>query len=440
VDIIIKIFRFLSISIVLLLMDSSCSKKPELPAVLTAGMTEITQTYATSGGTVLDDGGADVMDSGVCWSTTENPLISDNKASCCTGTGSFITRLTKLSPGTRYYVRAYATNSSGTGYGNQVTFATGGITLPSVLTTSVSGIDLTWASSGGYIYDAGGGQVSEKGVCWSKLNLPTILDNKTIDSYLANLPGGFASKLTGLEPGTLYYIRAYATTEAGTSYGTEISFTTQSVNPPTFNPDLTYGTVTDIEGNIYKTIQIGTQTWMAENLKTTKYNDGTAIPLVMGDNNWANLSSAAMCWFNDDPGIYKDIYGGYYNSYAVKAKKLCPEGWHLPDKTEWSQMNSHLGNEGSAGGKMKESGTLNWMSPNYGATNESGFTGLPGGYRRDKFNRRGITANWWSATSNQIYSGFYYDSYVLDYRYRNISVNIMTYSTGGLNVRCVKDQ
>lgn len=429
----------MSISIVLLLMDSSCSKNPELPVVITAGMTEITQTYATSGGTVMDYGGADIMDSGVCWSTTETPTISDNKASCCAGAGSFIIRLTILSPDTKYFVRAYATNISGTGYGNQVTFETGGITLPSVLTTSVSGIDLTWASSGGYIYNAGGGQVSEKGVCWSKLSLPTILDNKTIDSYLANLPGGFASKLTGLEPGTLYYVRAYATTEAGTSYGTEISFSTQSVNPPAFNPDLTYGTVTDIEGNIYKTIQIGTQTWMAENLKTTKYNDGTAVPLVLGDNNWANRSSEAMCWFNDDPGIYKDTYGGYYNIYAVKTNKLCPEGWHIPDKTDWSQMISYLGNEGSAGGKMKESGTLNWMSPNYGTTNESGFTGLPAGYRRDKFIMRGINANWWSATSNQIYSRFYYDSYVLDYRYRNISVYIMTYSTAGLNVRCVKD-
>jgi hypothetical protein len=102
VDIVIKIFRFLLISILLLLMDSSCIKKPGLPAVTTDEVTEITQTYATSGGTVMDDGGADVMDSGVCWSTTENPTISDNKASCCAGTGSFIIRLTKLSPGTRY--------------------------------------------------------------------------------------------------------------------------------------------------------------------------------------------------------------------------------------------------------------------------------------------------------------------------------------------------
>jgi uncharacterized protein (TIGR02145 family) len=446
VDIVIKIFRFLLISILLLLMDSSCIKKPGLPAVTTDEVTEITQTYATSGGTVMDDGGADVMDSGVCWSTTENPAISDNKASCCAGTGSFIIRLTKLSAGTKYYVRAYATNSAGTGYGNQETFTTGGITLPSVLTTSVSGIDLTWATSGGLVYDFGGGKVSEKGVCWSRSHSPTILDNKTVDdfityySYVPYPPWRFTSKLTGLEPRTQYYVRAYATNEAGTSYGTEISFTTQSVNHPTFDPDLTYGTVTDIDGNIYKTIQIGTRTWMAENLKTTKYNDGSSIPLVTGDNNWTNLSSAAMCWYNDDPGVYKDIYGGYYNIYAVKTNKLCPEGWHVPDKTDWSLMISYLGNEGSAGGKMKESGTLNWMSPNYGATNESGFTGLPGAYRKDKFFQRGISAYWWSATSNQIYSGTYYDSYVLDYRYKSIWVIIMTYSRSGLNVRCVKDQ
>jgi uncharacterized protein (TIGR02145 family) len=443
VYIITKTFGFLSFSVAIILICSSCIKKPEPPAVITAEMTEITQTYATSGGTVMEDGGADVMDSGVCWSTMENPTISDNKASCCAGTGSFIIRLTKLSPGTRYYVRAYATNSSGTGYGNQVTFATGGITLPSVLTTSVSGIDLTWASSGGYIYDFGGGQVSEKGVCWSRLHSPTIIDNKTVDdfityySYVPYPPWRFTSKLTGLEPRTQYYVRAYATNEAGTSYGTEISFTTQSVNPPTFNPDLTYGTVSDIDGNNYKTIQIGARTWMAENLKTTRLKDGSAISLY---SSWISGSSPAMCWYNDDPGIYKDIYGGYYNIYVVITKKVCPEGWHIPDKTDWSQMISYIGNEGSTGGKMKESGMLNWMSPNYGATNESGFTGLPGGYRSDKFVRRGISAYWWSTSSTKIWSGTYYDSYVIDYRYKSIGILMMTNTISGLNVRCVKDQ
>ncbi|MBG0861179.1 MAG: fibrobacter succinogenes major paralogous domain-containing protein [Bacteroidales bacterium] len=434
-----KVYGFLLFSLLLILNNSSCNKTPELPAVITSEVTDITQTYASSGGTVLNDGGTEVTDSGVCWSTSENPIISDSKASCCAGTGSFIIRIKQLSADTRYYVRAYATNSAGTGYGNQVTFMTGEITLPGVITTSVTGIDLTTASAGGYIFNNGGGHISAKGVCWGKSENPTVDDFKTNDEFLSWSPERFSSILNGLTPGSKYYLRAYASNELGTSYGTQISFTTLSVNPPTFNPDKTYGTVTDIDGNIYKTIQIGILIWMAENLRTTKYNDGSSIPLVTGDNNWVNRSSAAMCWFNDDPGIYKDIYGGYYNIYAVNTKKLCPAGWHVPDKTDWSQMISYLGNEVSAGGKMKESGTLNWMSPNYGATNESGYTGLPAGCRRDKFLQRGISAYWWSATSNYIYSGTYYDSYVLDYRYKSISVVIMTYSGSGLNIRCVKD-
>jgi len=424
--------RLILFVVLLAINNSSCSKRPDVPVVVTAEITDITKTNAVAGGSVVNDGGAAVTDSGICWSTTENPTVADNRSSCCSGTGSFIIRIKQLSANTRYYVRAYATNGAGTGYGNQVTFLTGEITFPGVLTTSVSGIDLTYANSGGLIYDYGGGPVTAKGICWSKSHSPTILDNCIEGVYITNLPGGFTSRLSGLEPRTKYYVRAYATNEAGTSYGTEISFTTLSVNPPAFNPDQTYGIVTDTDGNIYKTIQIGTRTWMAENLKTTRYNDGSSIPVVTGDNNWTSQSTAAMCWFNDDPGLYKEIYGGYYNIYAVNTKKLCPEGWHVPDKTDWSQMISYLGNEGSAGGKMKESGTLNWMSPNFGATNESGFTGLPAGYRRDKFIQRGISAYWWSVTSNNFYS--------LDYRYKCISVFIMNYPRNGLNVRCVKDQ
>jgi uncharacterized protein (TIGR02145 family) len=416
-----------------IMIISSCIKKPD---VLTSEVTDITETYAVAGGSVLDDGGSDVTDSGICWSTSENPAIDGNLASGGSGTVSFIIRLTGLSPDTKYFVRAYATNSAGTGYGNQVSFLTGEITLPGVLTTSVSGIDLTTASSGGFIYDYGGGKITEKGVCWSKSNDPTILDNRTFDDYITYPQGGFTSILTGLEPRTQYHVRAYATNDAGTSYGSEITFTTLSVNLPTFNPDLTYGNVTDIDGNIYKTIQIGTGTWMAENLKTTRLNDGSEI---ISYSNWVSGSFPAMFWFNDDPGMYKDIYGGYYNIQAVNTEKLCPEGWHVPDKSDWSQLISFLGNEGSAGGKMKESGTLNWMSPNYGATNESGYTGLPGGYRRDKFLQRGISSFWWSATANHIYSGTYNDSYVLDYKYKSIRILIMSYSRAGLNVRCVQD-
>jgi uncharacterized protein (TIGR02145 family) len=429
-------FRLLLFMILLGMNSLSCIKKPDVPVVVTSEMSDVTNNYAVAGGSVLDDNGAYVTDSGICWSTSENPDTTNNRSSCCSGTGSFTIRIKKLSPDTRYYVRAYATNSAGIGYGNQVIFSTSEITLPGILTTSITGIDLTTAFSGGFIYDNGGGQISETGICWSISPSPTTLDNRTDGDYIKNRPEAFTSLLSGLEPGTQYYVRAFATNDAGTSYGTEVSFTTLSVNSPNFNPDKTYGSVTDIDGNIYKTIQIGTRVWMAGNLKTTRLKDGSAISFY---SDWTSGSFPAMCWFNDDQDMYKDIYGGYYNIHAVNTNKLCPEGWHIPDKTDWSEMITFLGNEGAAGGTMKESGTFNWMSPNYGATNESGFTGLPGGYRSNQFVKRGSSAYWWSASSSKIYSGTYYDSYVLDYRYKSIRIVIMTDYRSGLNVRCVED-
>jgi uncharacterized protein (TIGR02145 family) len=439
VDIVIKIFRFLFILIVLLLMDSSCSKKPELPAVMTAEMTEITQTYATSGGTVMDDGGADVMDSGICWSTAENPTISDSMASCCPGIGTFIIRLTQLFPDTKYYARAYATNSSGTGYGNQVSFITDKVALAGVLTTNVSEICLTSASSGGFIFDDGGGPVTAKGVCWSTLQDPTVLDSKTNDEFDDYPPEGYLSRLTGLIPGTKYYVRAYVTNSAGTTYGYQVRFSTMSNSLPAFNPDLSYGTVSDIDGNIYRTIQIGTQTWMAENLKATRFNDGSPIPLITDDTEWDKRSAPAMCWYVNDPGNYEDLFGGYYNFYAVKTKKLCPVGWHTPDKVEWSLLISNSGSDYIAGGKLKEPGFMHWLTPNSGATNESGFTGMPGGYRKNGFRQIGESANWWSTSSSSHWPDYHSDSYILDYRNSKLYLSIIPFYTDGLNVRCVKD-
>jgi len=164
-----------------------------------------------------------------------------------------------------------------------------------------------------------------------------------------------------------------------------------------FNPNLTYGTLSDIEGNSYKTIQIGTQVWMAENLKTAKYNDNTSIPLVTiglwGDTN------PAYSWYNNDPAT-KDTYGALYKWYTVATGKLCPTGWHVPSDVEWTTLTTFLGGEGVAGGRMKESGTGHWLTPNSDATNSSGFTALPVGsrYRDGLFYNNGKTALFKSST------------------------------------------
>ena len=196
-------------------------------------------------------------------------------------------------------------------------------------------------------------------------------------------------------------------------------------------------TVTDADGNVYTAVTVGTQTWMVDNLRTTKYNDGTSIPLVTDNNQWKNLNTAAFCWYNNNAATYKDPYGALYNWFAVNTGKLCPTGWHVPTHAEWTILTEYLGGEVVAGGKLKESGILHWDSPNVDATNESGFSGLPGGGRQDgEFLFLGISGSWWSATeSNADWA------YERGLNYNSGSVFWVSFNpkTNGYSVRCLKD-
>ena len=203
-----------------------------VPTVTTASVTNITQTSATSGGNVTSDGGCAVTARGVCWNTTHNPLITSNHTTDGTGTGSFVSNITGLTGGSLYYVRAYATNSNGTAYGNEVSFTT--LTLSIITTNTVTNITQTTATSGGNITSDGGATVTARGVCWNTTHNPYITGNHTTDGTGT---GSFVSNITGLTGGTLYYVRAYATTSFGTSYGNEVSFTTVAL--PTVITDTT---------------------------------------------------------------------------------------------------------------------------------------------------------------------------------------------------------
>ena len=202
--------------------------------------------------------------------------------------------------------------------------------------------------------------------------------------------------------------------------------------------------VKDIDGNKYKTIKIGTQTWLSENLKTTTYNDGTAIPRVKSYDAWAELSTPAYCWYSND-SANKEDYGALYNWYAVNTKKLCPEGWHVPSDEEWTELRTYLGDKGNAGNALKESGTSHWKSPNSDASNTTGFTGLPGGYRDYKgpFNLLLRDAYWWSSTESYRYVPI--DSASSIYFYRNLRYDDsdlfrnITDKSFGLCVRCLMD-
>jgi uncharacterized protein (TIGR02145 family) len=193
----------------------------------------------------------------------------------------------------------------------------------------------------------------------------------------------------------------------------------------------------DGDGNNYPIVQIGTQIWMGENLKTTKYNDNTDIPLVTGDLDWEALTTPAYCWYNNDSPSYKETYGALYNFFAVNTGKICATGWHVPTDTEWSALTTYLGGEGVASGKLKETGTVHWTSPNTGATNETGFTSLPGGARNldGTFDFIGGDGHWWSSSEYDVSNSWIR---YMSNNYGGVSrINID--NVYGLSVRCVRD-
>lgn len=208
-----------------------------IPTVTTATPSSITSNSSVCGGNVISDGGTSVISRGVCWSTSSNPSISGQHIANGTGIGPFSITISNLSVGTTYYVCAFASNQNGTAYGDIVTFSTG-TTLPSVTTGSVSNITYNSAVCTGNVTTDGGSSITARGICWSTTQNPTITGNH---STAAGTTGSFSSSLTGLSPSTTYYVRAYATNSNGTSYGSQISFTTLSGIPT-----ITTKTVTDI--------------------------------------------------------------------------------------------------------------------------------------------------------------------------------------------------
>ncbi len=420
----------LTLTFAVLLLLSSCKKDESnnVPSVSTASITEITTTTAISGGEITGDGGATITARGVCWGTSQNPTISGSKTADGTGTSSFTSNITGLAPNTTYYVRAYATNSEGTSYGNEVNFKTENntsINIPTLTTTAVTEIGSQTATSGGTITDDGGAAISARGVCWGTSQNPTISGSKTDDGTGS---GSFTSSISGLEPNTTYYVRAYATNSKGTSYGNEVNFKTSA-------PDGTTGTLT-YNSYTYKTVYINGKEWLAENLLTTAYNDGTAIPNVTEKAAWAGLSTGAYCWHSNDINN-KSTYGALYNWHAVNSGKLAPTGWHVPTDAEWTALTDYLGGLDVAGGKLKETGTTHWNSTNNGATNETGFTALPGGSRSHTgaFFSIGEHGDWWSTTEFDTQNAWIRR---LSYNYRN--VQRYSYSKGyGYSVRCVRD-
>jgi len=239
--------------------------------------------------------------------------------------------------------------------------------------------------------------------------------------------GSFASSLTDLSAGTPYYVRAYASNRVGTGFGSAHSFRTSSAS----------GTVTDIDGNVYQAVTIGTQVWMAGNLRVTHFRNGDPIPDVADSSTWSGLSTGAHCAYDDDES-YVSVYGLLYNWYAVDdSRSMALDGWHVPSYAEWVTLVNYLGGESVAGGKLKQTGTTHWGSPNAGATNESGFSALPGGKRNylGTSHGMGYYAFFWTSSKNPPGGAF-----SQNLAFHGPEITLTAYGErAGYSVRCVKD-
>ena len=427
----IGIFRSIVLINVLVLFSViyGCKKeeKAVIPTLSTTAISNISSKIAASGGNIISDGGANITARGVCWSKGQTPTISDSRTNDSISGGNFTSLLTNLDSLTTYYVRAYATNSVGTGYGNVLSFQTSAA-LPIINTIITNRIGQYSAIFGGVVRSSGGASITVSGVCWSTNLEPTITDYK-IKNISAK--DSFTCFTDSLKPNTKYYVRAFATNSIGTEYGNTITFTTKQEMA---------NTVEDNDGNIYGTVTIGTQTWMKENLRSTKFSDWTEIPNIKDNTTWQNAKTFAYCWYNNDSINYKTPYGAIYNLYVkIANKNVCPSRWHIASDKDWNTLSKYLGVK--PGSKMKD--TTYWTGPNTGITNSSGFSAVPSGARTGSGTFRNNYGNYpeYNMDLTQFADWWVADGGFMELRRDNsIYVDMPDNYTTGFNIRCVKNQ
>jgi uncharacterized protein (TIGR02145 family) len=443
-----------------------------VPILTTEPVSSITATSAVGNGNILHNGDASVTARGMCWSTSHNPSLADSWSVNGSGTGPFTSSITSLNPGTLYYVRAYATNSFGTGYGNEVTFTT--LSPPNAATTLPSLITTVRANLNGIVNAKNNSTVVtfEYGLTMGYGSLKTA-DQSPVTG---NSDTPVSATLTGLTPGTTYHYRIKAVSSQGTTYGDDVQFSTVPA------------TITDIDGNIYHTVSINTQIWLLENLKVTHFNNNESAGYFSYNNvvlqpiisafqtlieagiggltlsqaqssgyisalqktqledaaiaiGISNVTSKTIQQLHDEVFSISNntiSYGFLYDWVVVTdTRKLCPVGWHVPSDAEWTVLTDYLGGMVVAGGKLKETGTTHWQTPNTGATNEYGFTALPAGEipNGGSFINIGIDGFWWSAAS------FSTDNaWIRSLNYNSGEVSRTNESKANLlSVRCLKD-
>ena len=355
----INIVNVVGVLLVLMTITISCEDydypTPPQATVATLPADLVTGNSAVFTGILTSDNGDPVSTKGFCWDTEPNPTLSSKFVVINEDTDTFSYNNEALEGGTVYYYRAYATNNGGIAFGENMEFET--LPVPKLKTLDVTEVTGTTAKSGGKILDLRGSTITERGICWSTEENPTINDNKAVDNSGSD---SYRLEMTGLEAGTVYHVRAYAITQQGLlAYGEDINFSTLIV---------------DYDGNIYTAVTIGEQTWMVENYKCTTDANGDLI--------------AGAKWNNKDTA---HEYGLAYRQIDIVQPGFAPQGWHVPSKEEIETLVNYVGQDNLL--TLKELGTDHWNTDN--GTNETGFTALGATVWFAPLKNK---ASWWSSS------------------------------------------
>ena len=312
-------------------------------------------------------------------------------------------------------------------------------TIPSFQKEKITEITSQSAIFEGVINNPDEFQMGTYGVIWSLNHISDSYSSGGVQlDNLYNFEKNYKCIIKNLVPNTKYYLRAYVTGNNGKyHWGEELSFTTLPSETTPFNLNKSYGSVQDIDGNVYKTIPIGEQVWMAENLRVSKFNNGTPIEQLIVDSVFHNYGNPAWCYYNDDSIQFNNPYGKLYNIYVVNNNKnICPTGWHIPTYDDYLIFKSNLPTENN-GGVLKSTGFNYWNSPNTAATNETGFSAIGGGIRENstyKYNKE-YSHYWVKDNFYMILVGLGYPPNTEIGIDNNNNFNM----TNGYSIRCLKN-